>query len=184
MALYCRLVAHDTPPAGTPEDRDSFIAGLEQAAKSDRGKLFAAAFLRWVGPLLIGSVVLPAWGWATTRYDRKEAELLVARVAELERSAGLPQPGAGGGPTLRERIGQLEALGKEREQLDLQKVHAAYASVVELAIGLKPAAPRAVRDALEAYELVAQCRGKPGDPLAPFTCAVPPRQAALRALGR
>lgn len=47
--------------------------------------------LRWLGPLVLGGIAIPAWLWITTRYDVESAQKLTKRVGEIETALG-PKP--------------------------------------------------------------------------------------------
>lgn len=156
-----------------PDDGDSLGPHLAAIARSRRAQAYALTALRWLAPMLMGSVAVPTFKWIETRYDRASAEALGLRLTRLERVTGLPPTEAESRErALRDQMLELRTHLDLIEQRMLEREHQLYALLVA------EANRGHVRQALDAFERLARCVGEVGAAPSPYRCAQRPAEAA------
>lgn len=156
------------------DDGDSLGPHLAAIARSRRVQAYALTALRWLAPMLMGSVAVPTFRWVETRYDRASAEALVRRVTQLERVTGLPPTPAEAAAvrSLQDQVIELRGMLLAAEQRVLEREYKLYSLlVVEASRGH-------ARQALDTFERLARCAGEVGSAPNPYHCAQRPAEAA------
>lgn len=160
-------------PPVSDDDGDSLGPHLAAIAHSRKAQAFALSAVRWLVPLLMGSVAVPSFKWLESRYGRADAEQVVLRVTRLERVTGLPPTDAESHVrTLRDQVVELQDRLMSVEQRALEREHELYSLLVAEANRGR------ARQALDAFERAARCLGEVGSGTNPYRCAQRPAEAA------
>lgn len=188
-----------------PQQGDSLRPIVEQALRSRRLRVLALGWAKAFVAVAVGSGVIPAYGWLSSRYDKQRGEQVERRLSVVERVVGLPtkfgmdriehpvsDPEDVSEGKLRDRLLELERVRQEMESTTLRHDHEFYKNFVsvwaastETRATLRAAAGRA---AVVRYEQTAGCyevqelgcRPASQDPACRpiFRCAVAPALAA------